>query len=141
MKIKPFILAAVFSASSVMVFAQKGEVNSAKNNYDKFSQLKEANSLLLALPNLNAAKANVDKAVVHARTLADPPACTYNALVYGDLALLDTIPATSEPLMDESNSAYQIAIELDTEGLNKNNLDHLRSAIFSQYELNEGVRA
>jgi hypothetical protein len=81
MKIKPFILAAVFSASSVMAFAQKGEVNSAKNNYDKFAQLKEANSLGLAIPNLNAAKSNVDKAVVHARTSADPTAWTYKALV------------------------------------------------------------
>jgi tetratricopeptide (TPR) repeat protein len=32
-------------------------------------------------------------------------------------------------------------VELDTEGLNKANLDHLNNAIFSQYELNEGVRA
>jgi len=141
MKIKSFILAAVFSASTLMVFAQKGEVASARTNYEKFLGLKEANSMLLALPNLKTAKASIDKAVVHAKTLEDPAAWTYKALIYGEMALLDTIPATSKPLIDEAKAAHKKASELDKAGENKANLENANGTIFSQYELNQGVKA
>ena len=109
MKIKSFILAAVFSASTLIAFAQKGEVTSAKTNYEKFLGLKEANSMLLAIPNLTSAKASVDKAVVHPKTLEDPTAWTYKAMIYGELALLDTVPATSKPLIQEAKAAHKKA--------------------------------
>jgi tetratricopeptide (TPR) repeat protein len=141
MKIKSYILAAVFTASSVIVFAQKGEVTSAKSNYDKFITFKDANSMALALPNLKLAKASIDKAVLHAKTMADPLAWTYKALIYGEMALMDSIPSTSKPLLNEAQTAYKKAVELDKDGSNKANLDHLNSAIFSQYELNQGVKA
>ena len=141
MKIKSFILAAVFSASTLMVFAQKGEVASARTSYEKFLGLKEANSMLLALPNLKTAKASIDKAVVHAKTLEDPAAWTYKALIYGEMALLDTVPATSKPLIDEAKAAHKKATELDKAGENKANLENANSTIFSQYELNQGVKA
>lgn len=141
MKIKSFILAAVFSASSLIAFAQKGEVASAKSNYEKFLGLKEANSMMLAIPNLNTAKASVDKAVVHPKTLEDPAAWTYKALIYGELALLDTVPSSSKPLIEEAKAAHKKAVELDKAGENKANLDNVSSAIFSQYELNQGVKA
>lgn len=141
MKIRSFILAAVFTASSLAVFAQKGEVSSAKANYDKFLALKGANSLPLALPNLNNAKASIDKAVVHAKTSEDPTAWTYKALIYGELALMDSVPATSKPLITEAQTAYTKAAELDKDGANKANLEHLKTNVFSQYELNQGVIA
>lgn len=141
MKIKSFILAAVFSASTLMVFAQKGEVTSARTSYEKFLGLKEANSMLLALPNLKAAKASIDKAVVHAKTLEDPAAWTYKALIYGEMALLDTVPATSKPLIDEAKAAHKKATELDKAGENKANLENANGTLFSQYELNQGVKA
>ncbi|MCF8453557.1 MAG: tetratricopeptide repeat protein [Pedobacter sp.] len=141
MKIKSFILAAVFSASTLMVFAQKGEVASARTSYEKFLGLKEANSMLLALPNLKTAKASIDKAVVHAKTLEDPTAWTYKALIYGEMALLDTVPATSKPLIEEAKAAHKKASELDKGGENKANLENANGTIFSQYELNQGVKA
>lgn len=141
MKIKSFILAAVFSSSSFLVFAQKGELASAKSNYEKFVGLKEANSLILAMPNIQSAKSSIDKAVVHEKTLADPAAWTYKAMIYGELALLDTVPSTSKPLFDLALSAHNKAVELDKAGLNKANLDNVFGAVFSQYELNQGVRA
>ncbi len=140
MKIKSFILVTVLTASSVMVYAQKGEVTSAKTNYEKYVQLKDA-SLQLAIPNLKMAKTSVDKAVVHDKTMADPSAWTYKALIYGEMALMDSVPSTSKPLIVEAQSAYKKAVELDKEGANKANLDHVNGAIFSQYELNQGVRA
>ena len=141
MKIKSFILAAVFSASTLVVFAQKGEVSSAKSNYEKFLGLKEANSMMLAIPNLTAAKASVDKAVVHAKTMEDPGAWTYKALIYGELALLDTVPSSSKPLIEEAKAAHSKATELDKAGENKANLENAKGTIFSQYELNQGVKA
>ncbi|MES2872748.1 MAG: tetratricopeptide repeat protein [Bacteroidota bacterium] len=141
MKIKSFILAAVFTASSVLVYAQKGEVANAKKNYDSFVSLKDANSMPLALPNLKNAKASVDKAVANEKTASDPTAWTYKALIYAEMALLDTVPASSKPLITESQAAYKKALELDKDGSNKANLDHLNTALFSQYELNQGVRA
>lgn len=141
MKIKSFILVAVFTASSVIVFAQKGEVTSAKSNYDKFITFKDANSMALAVPNLKLAKASIDKAVVHEKTMADPTAWTYKALIYGEMALMDSVPSTSKPLLNEAQTAYKKALDLDKAGANKANFDHLNSAIFSQYELNQGVKA
>ncbi|MGV3684934.1 MAG: tetratricopeptide repeat protein [Daejeonella sp.] len=141
MKIRSFILAAVFTVSSVSAFAQKGEVANAKKNYESYVQLKEANSLPLAMPNLKNAKTSIDKAVAHDKTSADPTAWTYKALIYGELALMDTVPATSKPLITESQTAHKKALELDKDGANKANLDHASGAIFSQYELNQGVRA
>ncbi len=141
MKIKSFILAAVFSASTLMVFAQKGEVASARTSYEKFIGLKDANSMLLALPNLKAAKVSIDKAVVHAKTIEDPAAWTYKSLIYGEMALLDTVPATSKPLIEEAKAAHKKATELDKAGENKANLENANGTIFSQYELNQGVKA
>jgi tetratricopeptide (TPR) repeat protein len=141
MKIKSFILAAVLSASSLMVFAQKGEVSSARTNYEKFLGLKDANSMLLAIPNLKTAKASIDKAVVHAKTMEDPTAWTYKALIYGEMALLDTVPETSKPLIEEAKAAHKKASELDKAGENKANLENANGSLFSQYELNQGVIA
>jgi len=141
MKIKSFILAAVFSASTLMVFAQKGEVTSARTNYEKFLGLKDANSMMLAIPNLKAAKTSIDKAVVHAKTLEDPTAWTYKALIYGEMALLDSVPETSKPLIDEAKVAHKKASELDKAGENKANLENVYGSVFSQYELNQGVKA
>jgi len=141
MKIKSFILATVFSASTLVVFAQKGEVTSARTSYEKFIGLKDANSMLLAIPNLKAAKASIDKAVVHSKTIEDPAAWTYKSLIYGELALLDTVPQTSKPLIEEAKAAHKKASELDKAGENKANLENANGTIFSQYELNQGVKA
>lgn len=141
MKIKSFILATAFSVSTLMVFAQKGEVTSARTNYEKFLGLKDAISMMLAIPNLKAAKTSIDKAVVHAKTLEDPTAWTYKALIYGEMALLDSVPATSKPLIDEAKAAHKKASELDKAGENKANLEIVYGSVFSQYELNQGVKA
>ena len=141
MKIKSFILAVVFTVPSLMVFAQKGEVANAKKNYDNFIQLKDANSLPLAIPNLKSAKTSVDKAVLNEKSAADPAAWTYKALIYAEMALMDTVSATSKPLFDEAQAAHKKALELDKNGANKANIDHAHTALFSQYELNQGVKA
>jgi tetratricopeptide (TPR) repeat protein len=97
--------------------------------------------MMLAIPNLKAAKTSIDKAVVHAKTLEDPTAWTYKALIYGEMALLDSVPETSKPLIDEAKVAHKKASELDKAGENKANLENVYGSVFSQYELNQGVKA
>lgn len=140
MKIKSFILAFAFVGTSLSVFAQKGEINNAKTNYEKYVQLKEANSAALGMNNLKTAKTSIDKAVTNEKTMNDPAAWTYKSLIYADLALLDTVPATSQPLANEAIAAVTKAKELDTKGENKANIEAV-SSLMAQYELNTGVRA
>jgi tetratricopeptide (TPR) repeat protein len=140
MKIKSFILALTFVGASLSGFAQKGELNSAKSNYEKYAQLRDASSAALGLTNLKTAKASVDKAVAHEKTMNDPAAWTYKALIYSDMALLDSVPTTSKPLITEAASALAKAKELDKSGANKANLDKV-SASLAQYDLNLGVKA
>lgn len=140
MKIKSFILAIAFAGTSLMAFAQKGEVSSAKSNYDKFAQLKEANSTALGIANLNTAKTSIDKAVANEKTMNDASAWAYKALIYTDLAILDTVPASSKPVFDQALSALSKAKELDKAGANKALFDRA-NALMAQYELNAGVKA
>jgi tetratricopeptide (TPR) repeat protein len=140
MKIKSFILALVFVSASSAGFAQKGELNSAKSNYEKFAQLRDANSAALGLVSLNSAKTAIDKAVAHEKTMNDPATWTYKALIYSDLALLDSVPATSKPKVTEAVSALAKAKELDKAGANKANLDKVNASL-AQYDLNIGVKA
>ncbi|MBC7746234.1 MAG: tetratricopeptide repeat protein [Flavobacterium sp.] len=140
MKIKSFVFVILFSGLSLAGFAQKGELSTAKSSYEKYEQLKSANSMLLGLPNLNIAKASIDKAVVHEKTMNDPTAWAYKALIYSDLAILDSVPATSKPLLTQAAAALTKAKELDKVGANKASLDKV-SANLAQYDLNIGVKA
>lgn len=140
MKIKSFILALTLVGASLSGFAQKGELSSAKSNYEKYAQLRDANSGALGLANLKSAKAAVDKAVAHEKTMNDPASWTYKALIYSDMALMDSVPTTSKPLLTEAASALAKAKELDKAGANKANLDKA-AANLAQYDLNIGVKA
>lgn len=141
MKIKSILMAVSLSIMGLAVFAQKSELNSAKNNYEKFVQLKDAGSLPLAMPSIKSAKTAIDKAAVNEKTLNDPAVWAYKSLIYADLALTDTAntPA-SEKIMEEAKSAYQKATEIDADGANKTLLIRAND-LFAQQELNKGVKA
>ena len=142
MKIRSLILAITFVCGSTALFAQKGEVNNAKAVYDKYSQLRgtSATAGKFGVATLTSAKASIDKAVVNEKTMTDPVAWTYKALIYADLAILDTIEATAAPLIAEAISAGAKAKELDKTGANKPNLETFESLI-GQYYFDLGVRA
>lgn len=139
MKIKSFILTFVLAGSALIGFAQKAELNSAKSSYDKFTGFKAVNSIALGLTELKNAKASIDKAVVHEKTAGDPSAWTYKALIYSDLASLDSVEATAQPLLKEATSALLKAKELDKAGANKDKLTQV-SKTLANYQLNLGVR-
>ncbi len=140
MKIKSLILAGFFMAASFAGFAQKGELSSAKSNYEKFAQLRDANSAALGLTNLKSAKEAIDKAVVHEKTMNDPAVWTYKAMIYADMALLDSVAGTSQPLVAEAVSALAKARQLDSKGDSKADLEKVSSNL-AQYDLNLGVKA
>jgi tetratricopeptide (TPR) repeat protein len=140
MKVKLLIIGCALLVMSAGAYAQKSVLNSAKTNYDKFSGLKNPNTMSLALPSLTAAKESIDKAVAHEKTKDDPSAWTYRALIYADLALLDSVPANTEPLVAEATNSIKKATELDKEGQNKAQLE-TAGRLLAQYNLNKGVRA
>ena len=140
MKLRSFMLALALTGSTVAVFAQKSELNSAKSNYEKFASLKDMGTLSLGAPNLKTAKAAIDKAVTHDKTSGDPSTWAYRALIYSNLALLDSVPTTSEPLFKEAVTALEKAVSLDKDGANKAHIDNATNN-FAQYHMNSGVKA
>ncbi len=140
MKIKSLALALIFSGSSLIVFAQKGELSSAKSSYEKYAQLRDASSAVLGAPNLKSAKESIDKVVVHPKTMNEPEAWVYKALIYADMAILDSVSSTSEPLFKEAVAAGEKAKQLDKSGAVKAELDKL-NPMLAQYHLNIGVKA
>ncbi len=139
MKIKTILVAFSLIAIQMNVFAQKGELSSAKSNYEKFVQLKDAGSLALAMPSLKSAKTSIEKASVHEKTMNDPAVWAYKALIYADMAIQDSAEAAVTS-RTAAEAAYQKAVELDTQGLNKTQLQRVNE-LFAQLELNKGVKA
>lgn len=139
MKTKSLILGCLLFVLSGGAFAQKAELNTAKSSYDKFAGLKNPNTMNLAVPSLKEAKTSIDKVVLHEKTKNDASAWTYRALIYADLALLDSVPTTAAPLVTEASSALKKATELDKEGQNKEKIQNA-GKLLAQYSLNKGVR-
>ncbi len=137
MKIKSLAVALAVMGCSLTAFAQKGAVNTAKTEYEKYAALKNSQPKL-AEPSIKAAKEAVDKAVVHEKTMADPTAWTYKALIYADLAIADTT-FKSDPLATEAAAAIQKAVSLDKDGANKANIDRA-NLILGYYERGKGLR-
>ena len=140
MKIKSFLTFVAFLAIQTAVFAQKGELNGAKTNYEKYVQLKDAGTAALGLSSLNSAKLSIEKASVNEKTMNLPEVWVYKAMILGDLALTDTVSLSADKTFSEAKAAFQKTVELDKEGQNKGNLDRANN-LFAQYELNKGVKA
>ena len=139
MKIKSFILTFVLAGSTLISFAQKNELNSAKTSYDKFASFKAVNSVTMGLNDLKNSKASIDKVVVNEKTAADPSAWAYKALIYSDLASIDTVEVTSKPLIKEATEALVKAKELDKAGANKDKLAQVNK-VLNNIQLNLGVK-
>ncbi|MFM6954006.1 MAG: tetratricopeptide repeat protein [Sphingobacteriaceae bacterium] len=140
MKMKPLLIALSLIGISFSAVAQKAELNSAKGNYDKFITLKDAGSLALALPSINSAKASIDRAAVNEKTAIDPTTWTYKALIYADLAILDTVSVSAEQTLATAKEDLKKAIELGATAQNATNIERANN-LFAQFELNKGVKA
>jgi tetratricopeptide (TPR) repeat protein len=136
MKIK-FLMLGLLGLISVTAFAQKGELNTAQSEFEKYEGLKTQPAL--GLPSLNKAKESIDKASANQKTANLPQTYAVKANIYGSLAQLDTVATTSLPLFTTADEALKKAKELDAKGENKKLIDNA-NGILAQYQLNKGVK-
>jgi len=142
MKIK-FLITGICLISAASVFAQKGELSNAQDEYNSFSALRGQKTGALAdkaTTSLNNAKVSIDKASANAKTANLPATYAVKGAVYASLALRDTAASTSTPLFATAEDALKKAKELDTKGENKKLIDDAYSELI-QYKFNFGVKA
>jgi len=129
------LLGCAYSAS-----AQKGELSTAKTNYEKYIALKDAGSLALAGPSLTIAKTSIDKAALNEKTAIDASTWAYKALIYANLALNEADAATAEALIKSAGDDFSKAVDMDTDKKNANLITAGNDA-FAQFQLNKGVKS
>ncbi len=140
MKMKSLVFAFALLGCAYSASAQKGELSTAKTNYEKFITLKDAGSLVLAMPSITSAKASIDKAAVNEKTAVDASTWMYKAMIYADLALLDTVSLSALQTLATAKEDLKKAIDLGAAAQNAGNIERTNN-LFAQFELNIGVRA
>lgn len=138
MKIK-FLIAGLLGVVSVTAFAQKGELKTAKDAYEKYQSLRQAQASALSKSSITTAKTAIDKAAANEKTATLPETYALKAAIYSDFANFDTVATTSLPLYTAAEEAFNKAKELDTKGENKS---FIEAAIINlaQYKLSQGVK-
>src|ERR1700749_514297 len=140
MKIK-ILIPGMCLVSATAVFAQKGELSNAQDEYGKYSAIRGQKMLATqAATNLNNAKVSIDKASANPKTSGLPATYAVKSAVYASLALRDTVPSTSTPLFATAEDALKKAKELDTKGEDKKMIDDAYMELV-QYRYNAGVKA
>lgn len=140
MKAKHLITGFILTVTAQLAFAQRGELANAKSSYEKYAELKQFNAKGLGSNDLQNAKASIDKAAAHEKTSGDASTWVYKALIYADLAFIDSVAAQTEPLIREAVDALKKGVELDKAGTNKANIDRA-GALIAGYELNQGIQS
>lgn len=141
MKIK-LLMAGLLGLVSATTFAQKGELNNAKSEFEKYQSFrgqKAAAIAKLANESLANAKTSIDKASANEKTAALPLTFAVKAAIYASLANQDTIPATSAPLFATAADAAKKAKELDTKAENAKIIEDANLNL-AQYKLTAGVK-
>lgn len=142
MKIK-LVMIGLFGLISATAFAQKGELNNAETSYSEYTVSAGSKvALLITKANkaLDDAKTAIDKASANEKTSALPHTYALKGAIYAALAVRDTVPATSAPLIETAGDAIKKAKELDTKSENKKLIDDANRYV-AQYNLNAGIKA
>jgi len=114
MKVK-FLMTGLLGLISVAAFAQKGELNNAKEKYDSYTVEKNAKiTQSNAAKDIADAKTSIDKASVNEKTSALPLTFALKGAIYSSLAIADTVPATSLPNFKIADEALTKAKTLDS---------------------------
>jgi Tfp pilus assembly protein PilF len=138
MKIK-LLMAGLLGLVSATAFAQKGELSTAKSEYDNYEGLRGSKATLaVATKSLGTAKTSIDKAAVNEKTAALPQTFALKGAIYAALAVQDTVAATSLPLFTTADESLKKAKELDTKAENKQVIDNAYLNL-AQYQLTKGV--
>lgn len=140
MNMKSLVFAFALLGFTYSASAQKGELSTAKTNYEKYATLKDAGSAALAAPSLAMAKSAIDKASANEKTAVDASTWFYKALIYTNLAISETDLLLGESLIQTARDAFKKAVELDTEKKNTD-LFVATNDILAQFQLNVGVKA
>jgi tetratricopeptide (TPR) repeat protein len=139
MKIK-LLMAGLLGLVSATAFAQKGELNTAKEEYEKYSGLRGQPAMLaMAGKSLTTAKESIDKAAANDKTATLPLTYAVKGSIYSALAVQDTVATTSLPLFNTAEEALKKAKEVDTKGENKKMIDEAYLNL-AQYQLTKGVK-
>ncbi|HMG09184.1 MAG TPA: tetratricopeptide repeat protein [Mucilaginibacter sp.] len=138
MKIK-LLMAGLLGLVSATTFAQKGELSTAKSEYDNYEGLRNSKATLaVAVKSLATAKTSIDKASANEKTATLPQTFALKGAIYSSLAVQDTVPATSLPLFTTAEESLKKAKELDTKGENKQLISNAYLNM-AQYQLTKGV--
>ncbi|MBE9583645.1 tetratricopeptide repeat protein [Mucilaginibacter sp. JRF] len=140
MKIK-LLTAGLLALASTTAFAQKGELNKAKEEYQKYESTKEG-LVTVALKSLNDAKTAIDKAAAHEKTANLPLTFAVKGVIYAALASRDSVETTAAPLQTAASEALKKAQELDTKKDDKELTEIINNGnrYLAQYSLNQGVK-
>ncbi len=112
MKTKILIIGLVGLVSANTVFAQKGELNNAKDQYNKYQGIRGQKTFAaMATTAINEAKASIDKAAANEKTAKMPLTYAVKGGIYAALAYRDTTPATQTPLFATADEALKNAQE------------------------------
>ncbi len=130
------------SLVSVAALAQKGELNNAKDKYDKYTVERASKfTMTQAKQDIQDAKTSIDKASVNEKTASLPLTFALKGAIYSSLTVDDTVPATSAPNFKIADEALTKAKALDSvKHENKAMIDNSYLNL-AQYEFNSGREA
>jgi Flp pilus assembly protein TadD len=135
-----FLIAGTISLFSLSVYAQKGELSTAQQEYDKYETLRQNKAMAnMASTSINTAKASIDKAAANEKTATLPQTYALKGAIYSALAYNDTVATTSTPLFTAASEALKKAKEADTKGEYKKYID-ASNQYLGYYQLNKGVK-
>jgi tetratricopeptide (TPR) repeat protein len=139
MRIKFLIAGILGIATTTTAFAQKYELNNAKESYEKYITLNKVSATFAeADKNLVAAKTSIDKAAENTKTAQLPLTYAVKAAVYATYTLRDTSKKKTIESFNTADEALKKAKELDATGENKALILDAANNL-AQYQLNKGV--
>ncbi len=133
-----FVSAGLATLFAAPVFAQKGELSSAKTAFETYDALRAANNGPMVKSSLSKAKIAIDKAAQNDKTSTLPETYALRAAIYAHTAMADTIESTSAPIFGAAEEALVKARELDTKKENEKFLASAEGAL-AQSRLNAGI--
>jgi len=138
MKIK-IVTTVLLGLVSAAAFAQKGELNNAKDKYESYT-VERGNKLTMVqgAKDLADAKTSIDKASVNEKTANLPLTMALKGAIYSSLAVQDSVPATSLPNFKIADEALGKAKSLDSAKKENKKLIDDSYLNLAQYQFNLG---
>jgi hypothetical protein len=138
MKIK-LLMTGLLGLVSVAAFAQKGELNNAKDKYDKYSVEKASKiTQVQGVKDLADAKTSIDKASVNEKTASMPLTFALKGAIYASLVSQDSIPANKTANFAIAEEALKKAKSLDSVKQENKSMIHDAALNLASYQFDLG---